>query len=154
MADESSTPLVLPYEFTNCFHNGQLDLRKFQTHLQLKRKRDEEEQETINHAINSRSTIETSTPPRNPKRKRSAKRHFQVAELHDGTSFYVTPTNSLWYALYIRKVPTSKKEKKLFRQRFRMPYSSFQLILETIKNHSLFEKWTKSDAVGDSSVPM
>ena len=109
MADESSTPLVLPYEFTNCFHNGQLDLRKLQTHLQLKRKRDEEEQETINRAINSRSTIETITPPRKPKRKRSVKRHYQVAELHDGTSFYITPTNSLWYTLYIRNVPRSKK---------------------------------------------
>ena len=43
MADKSSTPLVLPYELTNCFHNGLLDLQKLQTHLQLKRKRDEEE---------------------------------------------------------------------------------------------------------------
>ena len=67
MANKSSTPLVLPNEFTNCFHNGQLDLQKLQTHLQLKRKRDKEEQETINHAIHSCSVIENSNPPRKKK---------------------------------------------------------------------------------------
>ena len=130
MADKSSTPLVLPYEFTNCFHNGLLDLQKLQTHLQLKRKRDEEEQETINCAINSHSAIETSTPRRKPKRKRSVKQHYQVSELHDGTSFDIMPTNSLWYTLYIKNAPRSKKEKKLFRQRFRVPYRSFKRILQ------------------------
>ena len=118
MADKSSTPLVLPYEFTNCFHNGLLDLQKLQTHLQLKRKRDEEEQETINCAINSCSAIETSTPPRKPKRKRSVKRHNQVAELHDGTSFDIMPTNSLWYTLYIKKFPDQRKKRSYFAKDF------------------------------------
>ena len=81
------------------------------------------------------------------------KRHYQLAELHYGTSFYITPTNSLWYTLYIKNSPRSNKEKKLFHQRFCLPYRSFKK-LETIKKHSFFERWTKYDAVGDPSVPI
>ena len=81
-------------------------------------------------------------------RERSVKRHKVFVRDTDGHLREVTPEDTLWYQLYVAQPPKSERMLKLFRLRFRMPYSSFVKLSDEISNHPIFERWTRTDASG------
>ena len=87
------------------------------------------------------------------KRKRQArtvKRHKLMGRDSDGTIREITPEDTLWYSLYVANPPACERMAKMFCLKFHAPYSSFLNLSEDIINHTLFERWTRNDAVGSS----
>ena len=50
----------------------------------------------------------------------SIKKHKILVEQEDGSTTEMKPKDSLWYILYMRTNISSNRQKKLFRQRFRL----------------------------------
>lgn len=64
----------------------------------------------------------------------------------DGVKRALTPEKSIWYAMYVDEPDLDcPRFQKIFRVRFRLPYSVFQEILEGLKGHSDFAQWYSHD---------
>ena len=125
MGNSLSVQPVVPLTFADCFPNGQLDIMKYQVYLLLKRKREEEEQRRIDTSLNEEATCgqkQKVSISSIRSTSRSTKKHHITIIDDDGTESIMNPSNSLWYSLYLRTTPRSKREKTLFCQRFRLPY--------------------------------
>ena len=59
--------------------------------------------------------------------------------------------DSTWFRLYIQIPPVGKRLLKIFRQRFRIPYSEFISLCNDIKSHKLFQRWANTDACGTNA---
>ena len=82
------------------------------------------------------------------------KKHKSMAGNQNGVVTYMDPSTSLWYTLYVTNQPSTTREQNLFRQRFRLTYDAFNRLLQDVRNHVIFSRWSKFDAVGDPPVPM
>ena len=157
MGNSLSVQPVIPQTFADCYPNGQLDIMKFQLYLLLKRKREEEEQSMIDLSLNKEVTCgqkQKASMYSIRCTSRSTKKHLITMINEDGTESIMYPCNSLWYNLYLRTTPRSKREKKLFCQRFRLPYKEFVKLSMRIQQHEIFHRWTKSDCTGQKAVPI
>ena len=72
----------------------------------------------------------------------------------DGTYTFMEPKTSLWYMLYVNREPQGKKEKNLFRKRFRLSYNAYKKLLQDIRTQEHFKRWTNTEAVGSPPVPI
>ena len=91
-----------------------------------------------------------------PPRRRSAKQLCSVMLVNErDTEIVQVPLNSNWYKLYIRHPPESIKRLRIFRTRFRLPYSRFRELVQSLKEHELFQQWNDiRHAVGRPCSPM
>ena len=97
-----------------------------------------------------RKAYDKPTGPKKRKRqKRSIKRHPILWRTDDGKIRNVTFKDSTWYCLYICSPPEGERLNKLFRRRFRLPYSEFIELADELIKHELFHRWTQSDCVGN-----
>ena len=65
-----------------------------------------------------------------------------LVTLPSGERKKAIPILSPWYLLYIQQPElSSDRFHRLFRQRFRLPYTGFQEILSKIKDDDLFIRW-------------
>ena len=152
MGNELSSTPILPLSFGDCFVNGQLDIKKYQLYLLVRRKREENIEKPINSSECSK--VNEDERPHKKRKCRSVKKHRIEITQPDGTVTYMEPKNSLWYLLYIIMEPQSNRQRTKFRQRFRLSYDSFKKILHDIKANEAFERWSKKDAVGNPPVPI
>ena len=60
--------------------------------------------------------------------------------------------HTLWYLLYVKQEPRNNRQRKLFRNRFRMPHSSYLDLAKLISSHELFDRWVSPDATKKDST--
>ena len=104
----SSTP-ILPLSFGDCFVNGQLDIKKYQLYLLVKRKQEENVEISF---ISSLSKANDDERPHKKRKVRLVKKHRIEIPNPDGTVTYMEPNNSLWYLLFIRVEPQSNGQRQ------------------------------------------
>ena len=96
-----------------------------------------------------RKRNEGNANPKKKRTKRSVKKHLDIkvrgtnGELRDATF-----KDSTWHTLYIDTPPTTERRKKIFRRRFRLPYEVYLEMVDDVKNHELFTRWTHKDCIG------
>ena len=78
------------------------------------------------------------------------KKHKLLVRSDDGSLRSLTPTDTLWYLLYVKSPPRDDRLKSIFRTRFRIPYSYFIELSNDIINHEIFSRWRNPDATGQS----
>jgi DDE superfamily endonuclease len=114
--------------------------------------------ETMQSAVDE---IAKAVANRKKKRHRSVKRHAVMRRDEHGNIVEMLPRDSTWYWMYVAPVETeSQRFQKQFRRRFRMPYASFQELVELVKMQEnddgslLFGRYQTTDAVGRPSSPI
>ena len=163
MGSSQSHLYIKPLLFADCFKGSNLDIFKYQVFLTLKRKREEEEDHIINSAFGlngvytkKRAMDNTLSQDKEKRRKdRSVKKHDLVHTDLDGNEKVMTWKDSLWHTLYISNSPTrTNRQRKLFRQRFRLPYNDFLQLVEEVESNEMFARWCGKDAVGIDASPI
>ena len=77
-----------------------------------------------------------------------------LVTLPSGERKKAIPILSPWYLLYIQQPElSSDRFHRLFRQRFRLPYTGFQEILSKIKDDDLFIRWHQYQHEGGGRQP-
>ena len=152
--DISKTLYPPPLTFQQCFINNELCIYRYFMYrrtmedednlfklkmkffnLRKKRKFDE-----INDDTNTSCSSHTHS--------RSVKKHKLLVRADDGSIRSLTPTDTLWYLLYVKSSPQDERLKKIFRSRFRVPYFYFCDLVNDISTHEIFSRWSSCDAVG------
>ena len=133
-----------PLTLRDCLVDGQIDLTRYRLYA---RRVYENEYENLN-VSNKKKRKEVETE-RKEKKIRSVKRHHIQVTNKDGTTRNLTFKESTWYNLYINSPPTSKRKLKIFRRRFRLPYEEFIKMVDDLKTHEYFTRWTKKDCIGN-----
>ena len=117
-----------PLCLRDCLANGHIDLAKYR--LYSKRKCDDEEY--IDIATQQKMYLKRKIGnEEGPKKKKSChscrtvKCHPILFHAEDGNARDVTCEDSAWYCLYIVSPPEGERLNKIFRRRFRLPYSVF-----------------------------
>ena len=156
MGQDLSTAFVPPpTSFQQCFIDGEFSLPRY---IVFKRNRDIEDQrfkmmmdffsrkkkrkfeDIIGDDISISESSSSST--------RSVKKHKLLVRSDDGTIRALTPTDTLWYLLYVKTPPQDNRLKSLFRTRFRVPYSYFIELSNEIYENDIFSRWRNTDATG------
>ena len=156
MGQDLSTAFVPPpTSFQQCFIDGEFSLPRY---IIFKRNRDIEDQrfkmmmdffsrkkkrkfeDIIVDDISISDSSSSST--------RSVKKHKLLVRADDGTIRALTPTDTLWYLLYVKTPPRDNRLKSLFRTRFRVPYSYFIELSNDIYVNDIFSRWRNTDATG------
>ena len=150
MGNDISTDLTPPpLKLHDCVVDGNINLAKY---YYYRRRLDYRQQILNTHEISRRKKRRrlSSNDSICKKRKvlRSVKKHLLQVRDKDGNLRSLTPEDTLWYILYVANPPISTRMLKLFRLRFRMPYSSFTELSNHILVHPIFKRWTKTDASG------
>ena len=73
MGNELSSTPILPLSFGDCFVNGQLDIKKYQLYLLVRRKREENIEKPINSSECSK--VNEDERPHKKRKCRSVKKH-------------------------------------------------------------------------------
>jgi hypothetical protein len=92
--------------------------------------------------------MQSTATSKKPSAHRSVKRHDIEIRGEDGTFRKATFKDSTWYTLYIDNPPKTNRLLKRFRNRFRIPYPNFLELVEDIKDHNLFKRWSRHDCTG------
>ena len=73
MGNDLSSPSILPLSFGKCFVNGELNIRKYQLYLLVKKKRED----SIDLRINCSDSVNTDVEERPQKKRKtqSVKKH-------------------------------------------------------------------------------
>lgn len=138
-----------PLSLQACLVDGRLDIARY---LYYRRR-----QEWINNSskalfqINKKrkhENIATSSVSNIPSQQRSTKRYKLTVRDRNGSIREIKPEDTLWYLLYVATPPSSERLCRLFRTRFRLPYTSFIQLADEISSHPTFVRWKNSDAVG------
>ena len=148
----SSSITPPPLTLQDCFVDGQIDISRY---LYYRRRSDDiilscvERRKRLRRRRMRHSTqMIINTYER---AKRSIKRHALFVRDSNGELRELRPEDTLWYLLYVANPPRTLSMKKLFRNRFRIPYHQYLYICEDIQEHPLFAQWTRSDCTGVKS---
>ena len=151
--DISKTLYPPPLTFQQCFINNELCIHRY---FIYRRRMDEDDKlfqlkmkffnlskkrkfDDINDSNNSCSSHSHT---------RSVKKHKLLVRGDDGCVRALTPTDTLWYLLYVKSSPQDERLKKIFRARFRVPHFYFCELIDDISTNNLFSRWSACDAVG------
>ena len=137
-----------PLSLHDCLVDGQIDLARYRVYS--KRQYENEYEEDI-HQSNLNKRKKASYPPKtnHKKIKRTVKKHHDIkVRGKDGHVRNATFRDSTWHTIYINSPPDSKRRKKVFRRRFRLPYEIYLQMVDEIKSNDLFSRWSKTDCVG------
>jgi hypothetical protein len=151
-----------PTSYGACYRNGVLDnslLYRFlqRRHEKAKSRRAGRRKRDSTRAAEVAYLIESGMldRPEVVRRVRSVKRKPMIVTLWNDEDMLYTPKMSLWYMLYIRnpKVDDTRFQ-ALFRVRFRLPFASFQGLLEKMMPLPQFQRWQRKDATQQESAPL
>ena len=155
--DLSKAFIPPPTTFQQCFVDGNFSLPRY---FLYRRSRDIEDQnfQTIMNILSSKRkrkhqdiiNDDASTNKSTCPSVRSVKKHKLLVRSDDGSLRSLTPTDTLWYLLYVKSPPRDDRLKSIFRTRFRIPYSYFIELSNDIINHEIFSRWSNPDATGQS----
>ena len=110
MGNNVSSPPTLPLTFDYCFNEGQVDINKFQMHLFVKRKREENLHQPL--------YVPASCPNDIPAAKKQKNSLMQKNRIdHQRTLWYNIcnkANKSLWYMMYVQTQPTTNYQKNFF----------------------------------------
>ena len=138
-----------PLTLQHCLINGRIDFARYRYY---RRRQDDimvsSQASNIHHNKRKYHDISKVTPKKRARKTRSIKRYRLEVRDPDGSLREIRATDTLWYLLYVAAPPTSDRMQRLFRQRFRLPYSSFLDLSDKIQSHHHFQRWTNTDAVG------
>ena len=138
--DEFSLPHYILYRRNRDFEDQQF--KHMMDILSSRRKRKLNDLSIGN--ISSDSTVSSTTSS-----LRSVKKHKLLVRADDGSVRALTPTDTLWYLLYVKTPPQDNRLKNIFRTRFRIPYSYFMELSDDIYDHEIFNRWKNKDATGE-----
>ena len=133
-----------PLTLRDCIIDGQIDLARYRLYA-----RRVYENEYEHSRITNAKKIDDDEAESKAKKLRSVKRHTIQVPNKDGTLRNLTFKDSTWYNLYINSPQDSNRKLKIFRRRFRLPYNEFLKMVEDIKEHEFFTRWTKKDCIGN-----
>jgi len=136
-----------PLTFRDCLVDGRIDVAKYMIYNESMLEEellDSNEVSNNNKRKLSHEDSDTSTK----KKKRSIKRYPFLCRADDGSLREATFKDSSWYRLYLQDPPVGKRLLKIFRRRFRIPYSVFVSMCDDIRQHEIFDRWTCNDAAG------
>ena len=143
-----------PLNFQQCFVDGELCLHKY--YLYRRRRDDEFNDFKLKMKIfdlqkkrkfNEISDNDSSSCSKSY--SRSVKKYKLLVRDDTGLLRSLTPTDTLWYQLYVKSSPQDDRLKKIFRTRFRVPYSYFLELSDMVMNHEIFTRWKNCDALGE-----
>ena len=138
-----------PLTLLDCLIDGELNLpRYYYYRTQLDNCLRSQRQEYCRRKRKRKLSLSDASVRNIKRQARTVKKYKVMARDKNGMLREVTPEDTLWYCLYVANPPASKRMHKLFRLRFRIPYSSFLNLSEDIIKHPLFDRWTRSDAAG------
>ena len=163
MGNSLSTKSIVPEKLIHCFdQEGNLDpdlllLFKANAARFLGDTLDEEISECLLMAEEEMLQQDQTTNETTGKNssKRTCKKKYIYTRDATGAMVPMTSEISLWYAMYIVSpdLENAKFQKK-FRWRFRLPYDSFLSLVEQMKGHELFTRWSRYDAAGSKPTPI
>ena len=156
MGQNNSKPFYPPpTTFQQCFVEGKLCIYRYY----LYRRRQDEIESMVKFNFDMLSAIrkrkfdamqKSDNTKSVAKKSRTVKKHKLYVRNDDGSLRPLTPTDTLWYMLYVKDVPHDDRLKRIFRTRFRIPYFYFIELSEEISKHEIFSRWQHPDAVGDA----
>ena len=150
LKDITPTPLTL----RDCLIDGELNLNRC---WYYRKRLDTRIQSLERHNSGSHNKLKHKDAASLSVTKRaiqSVKRHKTLVRDADVHLQEIKPEDTLWYLLYVSQPPMNAQMHKLFCLRFRMPYASFEILADSIANHHLFQRWTRTDAVGENPSNM
>ena len=136
-----------PLTFRDCLIDGRIDVAKYMIYSQSIIEEETLDIEEFSNT-NKRKCYDQDSVTSSNKKARSTKRFPILCRADDGSIREATFEDSTWYRLYIQVPPVGKRLLKIFRKRFRIPYSEFVSMCNDIKKNELFERWAFTDAVG------
>ena len=90
-----------------------------------------------------------------PSKKRRLSFPILARQTEDGDLEVISPTDSIWYLLYVSCPNVDcKRFQRKFRRRFRMPYESFRTFCLDARAACWFPRWMGCDATGKKSSPL
>ena len=134
-----------PLTLRDCLVDDQFDLTRYR--LYARRVYENEYADTLISNNKKRKLYEAESKQR--KIIRTVKRHHIQCPNKDGTMRNLTFKDSTWYNMYINSPQDSNRKLKIFRRRFRLPYSEFLKMVEDLKEHEYFTRWMKKDCIGN-----
>ena len=140
-----------PLSLRDCLINGRIDLCRYR--LYCKRNYDEDYTDLESLMTKKKRKSDCKAKSTNKKRRsqeRRVKRHHILWRNDDGSVRNATFRDSNWYTLYLVTPPSSDRLKKMFRNRFRVPYEEFLEMADSLLDNSLFERWTNEDCTGST----
>ena len=136
-----------PLTFRDCLIDGCIDVAKYMIYSQSIIEEETLDIEEFSNT-NKRKCYDQDSVTSSNKKARSTKQFLILCRTDDGSIREATFEDSTWYRLYIQVPPVGKRLLKIFRKRFRIPYSEFVSMCNDIKKHELFDRWAYTDAVG------
>ena len=148
--DISKSYIPPPLTLRDCYVDGEIDLVRYRLYRKRTFKNNFIDVESMIKNNKKRKLMDTPTNKSSKKERtpRSVKRHHNKVRCEDGSLRNATFKDSNWYALYIDNPPTSHRLLKRFRNRFRVPYPEYLELVEGIKNHEIFSRWSNADCTG------
>lgn len=140
-----------PLTLRDCFVDGRVDVAKFMIYTESMNEEELLESNNEFPITNKRNRSQDESVTKSRKKPRSIKKHSFLCRADDGTLREATPKDSTWYRLYLQQPPTGRRLLKIFRRRFRIPYSVFVSMCNEIRSHELFDRWKRKDASGKPS---
>lgn len=137
-----------PLTLRDCLVDGRIDVAKYMIYSQSIIEEDIVETEEFLNSNNKRKRNDHDSAAKSNKKARSTKRFPVLCRGDNGKLREATFEDSTWFRLYIEVPPVGKRLLKIFRKRFRIPYSEFVSLCNDVKKHELFERWMCTDAVG------
>ena len=147
MGHDHSKPLLLPpLSFKDCFVDGEVDISRY---LYYRRKRDEIDGANTKHLerfvskkrkIHGFTEAPSSSSNTSTNIRRSVKKQRLFVRDNDGSLRELLPTDTLWYLLYVKSPLQDERLLKSFRNRFRLPYSSFLDLSDEINMNEEFNR--------------
>ena len=153
--DDAATTLV--DDIGGCYRDdGTLDMDRLEKFLERENDEDTAKQEYLFTLMCLCATAQMETTslldqavmetPRATKSRKRTPKYFMYPST--GVLRRLTPTRSLWWVLYVQNPqPNCTRWSKSFRNRFRMPYESYQAILSMLVNkddEGLFCRWKRA----------
>ena len=137
-----------PLSLRDCLIDGQIDLARYRLYSKRTYGDDFIDTDAMINERKRKAYDKPTGPKKRKRQKRSIKRHPILWSTDDGNVRNVTFKDSTWYCLYICSPPEGERLNKLFRRRFRVPYSEFIKLADEVIKHELFYRWTQNDCVG------
>jgi hypothetical protein len=144
-----------PSSIIDCVEeDGTIDTEKYYDMLKKEEELEKAEALWFEYVMNEEEKVPAST-----KRKRTHSQSVKTLRPYyfdnNGELVYLHPQQTFWYLVYVRKPPLKDSHFHVkFCRRFRMPYGSYQGLLDCLEDLPAFSRWYRNDAVGQSASPI
>ena len=156
---------VLRTSITDCINDadGSIDVDKFLLHTEEVISRQRWATSTVTDLLDvCGSDLQSLPPPNSPPaqpreiRKRAPRRVWARKSTDDGPLEPISPQESSWYVMYVSNILIADDSRMMdkFRVRFRLPYPNYIELVETVRSHTIFDRWCGHKKNGKKSTPV